>query len=127
MHDSKIAPEVLERVREWRGKVHLYDVIDGPRAALIVIDMQNHWVKEGCPGYAPGAVDIVPNINRLADAIRLVGGTVAWVRMCASEEVIAGWDVFADFVARDGFLLLLKATSVWNFGTNLTFIRPTKS
>ena len=104
MHDSKIAPEVLERVREWRGKVHLYDVIDGPRAALIVIDMQNHWVKEGCPGYAPGAVDIVPNINRLADAIRLVGGTVAWVRMCASEEVIAGWDVFADFVARDGFL-----------------------
>ena len=29
---------------------------------------------------------------------------MAWVRMCASEEVIAGWDVFADFVARDGFL-----------------------
>ena len=26
------------------------------------------------------------------------------MRMCASEEVIAGWDVFADFVARDGFL-----------------------
>ena len=104
MHDSKIAPEVLERVREWRGKTHLYDVIYGARAALVVIDMQNHWVKEGCPGYAPGAVDIVPNINRLADAIRLVGGTVAWVRMCASEEVIAGWDVFADFIARDGFL-----------------------
>ena len=79
MHDSKIAPEVLERVRAWRGKLHLYDEIDGARTALIVIDMQNHWLKEGCPGYAPGAVDIVPNINRLADAMRSAGGTVAWV------------------------------------------------
>lgn len=103
MHDSKIAPEVLERVRKWRGKTHLYDVIDGARTALVVIDMQNHWIKEGCPGYAPGAVDIVPNINRLAGALRVSGGTVAWVRMCASEEVLAGWDVFTDFIGRDGF------------------------
>lgn len=103
MHDSRIAPEVLERVRQWRGRTHLYDGITGPQTALVVIDMQNHWLMEGCPGYAPGAVDIVPNINRLATGLRAAGGMVAWVRMCASEEVTAGWDVFTDFVARDGF------------------------
>ena len=81
MHDSKIAPEVLERVHQWRGKAHLYDVIDGARTALLVIDMQNHWLKEGCPGHAPGAVDIVPNVNRLAAALRVVAAPF-WVWAC---------------------------------------------
>lgn len=103
MHDSKIAPEVLDRVYRWRGKAHLYDVIDGARTALVVVDMQNHWLKEGCPGHAPGAVDIVPNVNRLAAALRRAGGMVAWVRMCGSEEVVAGWDVFNDFIGGDDF------------------------
>ena len=103
MHDSRIAPEVLERVRKWRGKTHLYDEIDGPRTALVVIDMQNHWLMDTCPGYAPGATDIVPNINRIAAGLREAGGMVAWVRTCASEEIASQWDVYNDFIAADGF------------------------
>jgi ureidoacrylate peracid hydrolase len=93
---------VLERVLRWRGRTHLYDKIDGPRTALVVIDMQNHWIKEGCPGYAPGAVEIVPNINRLAAGLRSVGGAIVWVRMSASPEILAGWNVYTDFVAAKG-------------------------
>ncbi|HXH23831.1 MAG TPA: cysteine hydrolase, partial [Vicinamibacterales bacterium] len=97
MHKSAIYPEVIQRVAERRGKLHLYEAIDAPRAALVVIDMQNNWVMEGQPGYAPFIPAIVPNINRLAAAFRRAGGTVAWVQMNGSRAVTEKWQRFRDF------------------------------
>jgi ureidoacrylate peracid hydrolase len=97
MHKSAIFPEVTQRAKERRGLQHVYDAIDGRKSALIVIDMQNNWVMEGQPGFAAGCVDIVPNINRLAAALRAAGGLVVWVKMDGSPEVQAGWQRFRDF------------------------------
>ena len=97
MHKSQIYPEVMQRVVERRGKPHLYEVLDAPRTALVVIDMQNNWVMEGQPGYAPGIPEIVPNINKLAAAFRQAGGMVVWVQMNGSREVTAKWQRFLDF------------------------------
>jgi ureidoacrylate peracid hydrolase len=97
MHRSAIFPEVTQRARERRGPEHVYDAIDGRKSALVVIDMQNNWVMEGQPGYAPGCVDIVPNINRLARALRAGGGHVVWVQMDGSPKAQADWQRFRDF------------------------------
>ena len=54
--------------------------IDPARTALIVIDMQLGFLEPGFPGYGPHAIDIVPNINMLAAALRAAGGTVVFTR-----------------------------------------------
>src|SRR5215203_1747830 len=44
---------------------------------------QNYFVAEGFAAEVPEARDIVPNINRMAKALRAAGGTVVWVQTTA--------------------------------------------
>lgn len=97
MHKTQIYPEVLKRIAERRGEPHLYNALTPARTALVVIDMQNCWVMDGQPGYSPYCPAVVPNINRVAAALRQAGGTVAWVQMNGSREVTAKWQRFRDF------------------------------
>jgi ureidoacrylate peracid hydrolase len=62
------------------GKLHPFDTIDPHKTALVVIDMQNYFVKPGHQSEVPVAREIVPNINRLAAELRNRGGHVVWVR-----------------------------------------------
>ena len=52
------------------GKLHPFDVIDPRKTALVVVDMQNYFVKQGHQSEVPAAREIVPNINRLAAELR---------------------------------------------------------
>ncbi len=101
MHKIQILPEVLARITERRGKLHLYDAIEPARTALLVVDMQNCWVMEGQPGYTPYCPAVVPNINRLAAAARQAGATVVWIQMNVSPAVTARWQRFGDFFANE--------------------------
>ena len=69
-----------ERVRARVGKLHPFDTIEPRRTALLVIDMQNYFVKPGHQGEVPMARGIVPNINRLGGELRRRGGHVVWIR-----------------------------------------------
>jgi ureidoacrylate peracid hydrolase len=60
-----------------------HETIDAARSALVVIDMQNYFVAEGFPREVPVAREIVPNINRLAAAMRDAGGLVVWIQTTA--------------------------------------------
>src|ERR1700722_815483 len=80
MHKIAISEGALTRVRTRIGKLHPFDTIDPPRTALLVIDMQNYFVKPGHQGEVPLAREIVPNINRLAAELRSHGGHVVWIR-----------------------------------------------
>ena len=84
MHPYSIPAEVKDRVMRRQGKLPSHDTIDAARTALIVVDMQNYFVAEGFPLEVPAARGIVPNINRLARALRSAGGTVAWVQTTAT-------------------------------------------
>jgi ureidoacrylate peracid hydrolase len=84
MHDYVIPDSVRERVLRRQGKLLSHDAIDAARAALVVVDMQNYFVAEGFPLEVPQARAIVPNINRLAKAMRAAGGTVVWVQTTAT-------------------------------------------
>jgi len=74
LHDWYIEPREYERHEARRGRRHAFDIVDPGRTALVVIDMVPFFVEEN-----PYARGIVPNIQRLADALRSAGGTVAWV------------------------------------------------
>lgn len=79
MHPVTIGDDIKQRLLQRRGRVHLYDAIIGARAALVVIDMQNAFCKPGAPVEVPSSRAIVPNINRLAEAVRKAGGDVIWI------------------------------------------------
>jgi ureidoacrylate peracid hydrolase len=40
------------------------------------------------------AKEIVPNINRLAEAVRATGGTVIWIKTTFTPEVLESWSVY---------------------------------
>jgi ureidoacrylate peracid hydrolase len=79
MHPVTIGSDIKERLIARRGRVHLYDRIVAARAALVVIDMQNAFCQAGAPVEVPASRAVVPNINRLAAALREAGGDVVWI------------------------------------------------
>lgn len=81
MHKIEFPDHVMKRVRTRRDKLHIYDKLSGPATALVVIDLQNVFMQPHMALEVPFAREIVPNVNRLAAAIRAAGGTVAWVQM----------------------------------------------
>lgn len=60
-----------------------------------VIDMQNAFMLPGV-GFADikTAPEIVPNINRLADAVRSADATVVWITMTYSDDEPVEWSAF---------------------------------
>jgi ureidoacrylate peracid hydrolase len=84
MHPYTVPEHIRQRVLRRQGRPISLEVIDGARAALIVIDMQNHFVAKAFPSEIPMAKDIVPNINRMAAAMRKAGGTVVWIQTTAA-------------------------------------------
>jgi ureidoacrylate peracid hydrolase len=84
MHSYVIPQSVKDRVMRRQGKLLSHDTIDAGRTALVVVDMQNYFVAEGFAAEVPKARDIVPNINRMARALRAAGGTVVWVQTTAT-------------------------------------------
>src|SRR5215471_2467899 len=86
MHELKIPPQVVERVVQRAGRAHPFDVITPAKTAFVVVDMQNHFVKQGFPGEVPLARAIVPAINRLAAGLRELGGHVVWIKLDVRSE-----------------------------------------
>lgn len=76
----------IDRAIARYGTAHPHADLDPRRTALIVIDLQNAYMIEGM-GHAvcPQAVAIVPNVNRLASAVRRTGGAVYWI-MCTQDD-----------------------------------------
>ena len=87
MHKVHIPQEIIDACIQFRGRRHAFEHIDPQRTALVVIDMQNSWVQpEFSPLRIPGTLDIIPNINALAAAVRGAGGVVAWTRSTFPED-----------------------------------------
>ena len=94
MKKFEVPEEIQARLVARRGRLHAYDVIDGASTALLVVDMQNFFMKEGELMCAPAARDIVPNVSTLANAVRAAGGLVVWIVMEATEESRESWHNF---------------------------------
>lgn len=79
MHDFELPESVRAQVRRRRARAHAYERLDPASTALIVVDMQNYFMQPGMPACCDTARKIVPNVNRLASAVRDGGGTVVWI------------------------------------------------
>ena len=94
MHKVSIPQSVIDDVVRQRGREHIYDTLNPSKTALLVVDMQNGFMMEGVAhSLCCEAVEIVPNVNRLADAVRSSGGTVVWIKNAVNEETLASWSI----------------------------------
>jgi ureidoacrylate peracid hydrolase len=73
-------------VIERRGRRHINEQLEAASCALVVIDLQDGFMLPGVPLEVAAARAIVPNVNRLAAAVRSAGGRVVWVRMNVEGE-----------------------------------------
>jgi ureidoacrylate peracid hydrolase len=97
MHTLSIPADLVEKVTARAGRPHPFDVIIPSKTALVIIDMQNYFMKPGFQGEVPMARAIVPNVNRLAAALRGLGGHVVWVKN-ATNDTRESWAVFHDWL-----------------------------
>lgn len=97
MNGVTFPPAIIERVLARRGTEHVFSDLDPMRTALVVIDLQ-HAFMDDAVGHAvcPAARDIVPNVNRLADAVRQSGGGVFWIKNTFDERCLTEWSVMQD-------------------------------
>src|ERR1700722_15798230 len=95
MHKFALPTNIIERVIARRGTEHVFDDFDPARTALIVVDMQNGFMLPGVAfSEIPEAREIVPNVNRLAAALRAAGGTVVWIVTTYEPAVDKEWSTY---------------------------------
>jgi len=96
-HQTSIPDSVIQRVIARCGTPHPFAELDPARTALIVIDMQNGYMRadvgHSCVPTAPG---IVPAINRLAETLRAAGGGVFWIQNATDEKSRQEWSVLEE-------------------------------
>ena len=103
MHKLSISQSVTDRVVARRGREHIFDDLNPAKTALVVVDMQNGFMVPEV-GHAPCqmAHEIVPNINRLAEAVRATGGTVIWIQTAYTDETLTSWSTLYGMVGTKG-------------------------
>jgi len=97
MHKTGVSKASIDRMQKRLGKLHPFDVIDPRKTALLVVDMQNYFVKQGHQSEIAGAREIVPNINRLAAELRHRGGHVVWIRN-TTNDTRQSWSHYHEFL-----------------------------
>ncbi|HSH68584.1 MAG TPA: isochorismatase family cysteine hydrolase [Deferrisomatales bacterium] len=115
VHTVNMDPWFVNMAKQSRdGRLNAYDTLEAHRTALVVVDMQHYFLTDGMPACVPEARTIVPNINRLAQALRAAGGTVIWIQTEARiadpqdwanrQEAMsaAGWAKRQTLLARSG-------------------------
>ena len=96
MHNAFIKPEHIKTMIRRGGKEHSVESLNGPATALVVVDMQIYFMGEGQPSECPIARDIVPNVNRLAEATRRAGGKVIWIQTHSGPDSKDFWSAYYD-------------------------------
>jgi ureidoacrylate peracid hydrolase len=120
MHSFAIPQSVVDRVIERRGREHAYDDLDPARSALVVVDMQNAFMLPGVAhSLCPMAQEIVPNINRLAQAVRSTGGTVFWIKTTFTEEALRSWSTYFEMARPERVAKRIEALTADSLGHRL--------
>ena len=99
MHKLTIPQSAVDRVIARHGREHVHDDLDPRKTALVVVDMQNAFMLPGV-AHSPCAMaeKIVPNINRLAQVVREIGGAVVWIKTTYTDETLASWSTLYDML-----------------------------
>ena len=120
MHKIAIPQSIVDRVIARRGTAHPFAELDPKRTALVVVDLQNGFMRADL-GFAPvpAAVEIVPAVNRLAAALRRAGGEVFWIRNTFNERSAREWSVMEEFTLPERREARARAMSEGTLGHEL--------
>jgi ureidoacrylate peracid hydrolase len=89
MHRIDIPKWISDRVMDRRGTLHAFADFDPRKTALVVIDMQNCFLDPAVAASAvPIALEIIPNINKLAAAVREADGKVFWTLHTVTDKTL---------------------------------------
>ena len=120
MHKVSVPQSVIDRVVARHGREHVHADLDPAKTALVVVDMQNAFMMPGV-AHAPclTAQDIVPNINRLASAVRQTGGTVVWIKTAYTDDTLENWSTLYGMLGPKGAQKRAKALTRGSKGYEL--------
>lgn len=94
-HPFAMPQDILDRVARRRGNFRALDRADPHKTALVVVDLQNAFMMPGVAhALCEMAPSVVPNVNRLAVALRAAGGAVVWVRTTATHACLTEWSQY---------------------------------
>lgn len=95
MHKIEIPDWAVAHVTAKRGKAHIFEDLDPRKTALLVVDMQKGFMMEAVAhNLIETAPEIVPNVNRIAAALRGAGGVVVWIKNTVCPDSLVSWSVF---------------------------------
>lgn len=120
MHEVEIPQHVIDRVIARRGAEHPFADLDPARTALVVVDLQNGFMMEGVAhALCETAVEIVPNVNRLAAAVRHTGGKVFWIQNTHDEACLEDWSVMHVYTTPEKRAHRVRSMSAGTLGHQL--------
>ena len=102
---------IRENVAKWFrnqskiriGREYINETFVARTTALVVVDMQNYFMKTGFLAACPSAIKIVPEINNLANSLRAKDGKVVWIQTTAAPDATEGWSVYKKFYSKENW------------------------
>lgn len=121
MDKLEFSDQLVDRITRRRGRLHVYETLDPERTALLVVDLQVHFMAVGSTSEMPSARDVVPNVNRLAKALRDRGGHVVWVVSTYGPDEDDRWPILFDHILgteaaenfREGLTEAASGHAIW--------------
>ena len=66
-------------------------ILDPKKGALVVVDMQNDFVRKGAPFFLQGCNDAIPNVQKVLQACRKAQVPVVFLKFTAGPEQTLIW------------------------------------
>ncbi len=97
MHPFTMPPDIAARVAARCGTPHPFASIDPRRTALVVVDMQNGFMRaDVANAYCAMAEHVVPKVNQLAGALRQAGGSIYWIQNTFDANCETEWSIMQE-------------------------------
>jgi ureidoacrylate peracid hydrolase len=97
MHPFTLPESIQARVAARCGTPHPFARLDPQRTALVVVDLQNGFMREDVAhAWCPMAEHVVPSVNRLAAALRQAGGGIFWIQNTFDARCETEWSIMQD-------------------------------
>jgi nicotinamidase-related amidase len=120
MHPFTMPESIQARVARRCGTPHPFARLDPKRTALVVVDLQNGFMREDVAhAWCPMAEHIVPNVNRLAAGLRAAGGGVFWIRNTFDARCETEWSVMQEMVTAEARAKRAAAMAEGTMGNEL--------
>ena len=100
--EHELSDWAVQRILARRTTINPFSEVAPERTALVVVDMQHGFVAAGTSSFVPSAAGIVERINRLAAALRELGGLVVFTKHLIDDRTIRDWSVYFENIVSPG-------------------------